>query len=56
MTVPDFPHWVNWWAIFAGLSFIPLTTMPFFMTGPRVGPPTGVRSIAAVNGPALIHA
>ncbi|MEA2647615.1 MAG: hypothetical protein QOG61_50, partial [Candidatus Binataceae bacterium] len=31
---PVFPRWVSWWAIFAGLSFIPLTAMPFFKTGP----------------------
>lgn len=29
-----FPRWVSCWAIFAGLSFIPLTAMPFFKTGP----------------------
>ncbi len=31
---PVFPRWVSGWAIFAGISFIPLTTMPFFKTGP----------------------
>lgn len=31
---PIFPRWVCGWAIFAGLSFIPLTAMPFFKTGP----------------------
>jgi len=31
---PVFPRWVCLWAIFAGLSFIPLTAMPFFQTGP----------------------
>jgi hypothetical protein len=31
---PVFPRWVSGWAIFAGLSFIPLTAMPFFKTGP----------------------
>jgi hypothetical protein len=31
---PVFPRWVCGWAIFAGLSFIPLTAMPFFKTGP----------------------
>ena len=29
-----FPRWVSYWAIFAGLSFIPITAMPFFKTGP----------------------
>jgi hypothetical protein len=29
-----FPRWVCGWAIFTGLSFIPLTAMPFFKTGP----------------------
>jgi hypothetical protein len=33
-SVPVFPRWVSWWAIFAGVSFIPLTAMPFFKTGP----------------------
>ena len=31
---PVFPRWVSGWAIFTGLSFIPLTAMPFFKTGP----------------------
>jgi hypothetical protein len=31
---PVFPRWVSWWAIFTGLSFIALTAMPFFKTGP----------------------
>ncbi len=31
---PVFPRWVSGWAIFAGVSFIPLTVMPFFKTGP----------------------
>jgi hypothetical protein len=31
---PVFPRWVSWWAIFTGLSFIPITAMPFFKTGP----------------------
>ena len=31
---PVFPRWVSGWAIFAGFSFIPLTAMPFFKTGP----------------------
>jgi hypothetical protein len=31
---PVFPRWVCGWAIFAGVSFIPLTAMPFFRTGP----------------------
>ena len=31
---PVFPHWVCYWAIFAGLSFIPISAMPFFKTGP----------------------
>ena len=29
-----FPRWVNYWAIFTGLSFLPITAMPFFKTGP----------------------
>ena len=29
-----FPRWVCGWAIFAGLSFIPISAMPFFKTGP----------------------
>jgi hypothetical protein len=31
---PVFPRWVSGWAIFAGLSFIPISAMPFFKTGP----------------------
>jgi hypothetical protein len=31
---PVFPRWVCKWAIFTGISFIPLTAMPFFKTGP----------------------
>lgn len=31
---PVFPRWVNYWAIFTGLSFVPITAMPFFKTGP----------------------
>jgi hypothetical protein len=31
---PVFPRWVCGWAIFTGISFIPLTAMPFFKTGP----------------------
>jgi len=31
---PVFPRWVSYWAIFTGLSFIPITAMPFFKTGP----------------------
>jgi hypothetical protein len=31
---PVFPRWVSGWAIFAGISFIPLSAMPFFKTGP----------------------
>jgi hypothetical protein len=31
---PLFPRWVCYWAIFAGISFVPLTAMPFFKTGP----------------------
>lgn len=31
---PVFPRWVCGWAIFTGLSFIPLTIMPFYKTGP----------------------
>ena len=31
---PVFPRWVCAWAIFTGLSFVPLTAMPFFKTGP----------------------
>jgi hypothetical protein len=29
---PVFPRWVSSWAIFTGLSFVPLTAMPFFKT------------------------
>lgn len=29
-----FPRWVSCWAIFAGLSFLILTAMPFYKTGP----------------------
>jgi hypothetical protein len=29
-----FPRWVSYWAIFTGLSFLPITAMPFFKTGP----------------------
>jgi hypothetical protein len=32
--LPVFPRWVSGWAIFTGVSFIPLTAMPFFKTGP----------------------
>jgi hypothetical protein len=31
---PVFPRWVSGWAIFTGLSFLPITAMPFFKTGP----------------------
>jgi hypothetical protein len=31
---PVFPRWVCGWAIFTGISFVPLTAMPFFKTGP----------------------
>ncbi|MBL6749073.1 MAG: hypothetical protein ISP90_01060 [Nevskia sp.] len=31
---PVFPRWVSYWAIFTGLSFLPITAMPFFTTGP----------------------
>jgi hypothetical protein len=31
---PVFPRWVSCWAIFAGVSFVALTAMPFFKTGP----------------------
>lgn len=31
---PLFPRWVSWLAIVAGLSFIPITIMPFFKSGP----------------------
>jgi hypothetical protein len=33
-STPVFPRWVSWWAIFTGLSFLPITAMPFFKTGP----------------------
>jgi hypothetical protein len=33
-SVPVFPRWVSYWAIFTGLSFLPITAMPFFKTGP----------------------
>ena len=29
-----FPRWVSSWAIFAGVSFLVLTAMPFYKTGP----------------------
>jgi len=29
-----FPRWVSWWAIVTGLSFIPITLMPFGTSGP----------------------
>lgn len=29
-----FPHWAGWLAIVIGLSFIPLTMLPYFKTGP----------------------
>ena len=32
--LPVFPRWVSGWAIFAGVSFVPLSAMPFFKTGP----------------------
>lgn len=31
---PVFPRWVCGWAIFTGFSFVALTAMPFFKTGP----------------------
>lgn len=31
---PLFPRWVCYWAIFTGISFVPLTVMPFFKRGP----------------------
>jgi hypothetical protein len=31
---PVFPRWVSYWAIFAGLSFVALSAMPFHKTGP----------------------
>lgn len=31
---PVFPRWVSGWAVFTGLSFIPITAMPFDKTGP----------------------
>jgi hypothetical protein len=33
-SIPVFPRWVSYWAIFTGLSFLPITAMPFFKTGP----------------------
>jgi hypothetical protein len=33
-SIPVFPRWVSCWAIFTGLSFLPITAMPFFKTGP----------------------
>jgi hypothetical protein len=32
--VPVFPRWVNYWAFVTGLSFIPVTAMPFVTSGP----------------------
>lgn len=32
--IPVFPRWVSYWAIFTGISFLPITAMPFFKTGP----------------------
>jgi hypothetical protein len=29
-----FPRWVSYWAILAGVSFLVLTAMPFYKTGP----------------------
>ena len=29
-----FPAWVSWWAILTGLSFIPITALPFYTSGP----------------------
>jgi hypothetical protein len=29
-----FPRWVSGWAIFTGISFVPLTARPFFKAGP----------------------
>jgi hypothetical protein len=31
---PVFPRWVSYWSIFTGLSFLPITAMPYFKTGP----------------------
>ena len=31
---PVFPRWVSYWAIFTGFSFVVLTAMPFYKTGP----------------------
>jgi hypothetical protein len=31
---PVFPRWVCGWAIFTGISFIPISAMPFYKTGP----------------------
>jgi hypothetical protein len=31
---PVFPRWVSYWAIFTGFSFITISLMPFFKTGP----------------------
>ena len=31
---PVFPRWVSAWAVFTGISFVPLTIMPFFKSGP----------------------
>jgi len=31
---PVLPRWVSGWAIFTGISFVPLTAMPFYKTGP----------------------
>ena len=36
---PVFPRWVSGWAIFTGVSFVPLTAMPFFKTGPLAWKP-----------------
>ena len=33
-SIPVFPRWVSYCAIFTGLSFLPITAMPFFKTGP----------------------
>ena len=32
--VPVFPRWVSWWAIGTGLTFVPISLMPFSTTGP----------------------
>ncbi len=29
-----FPAWVSWWAILAGVSFLPITALPFHTSGP----------------------